>query len=282
MALSEVLNSSGDDVVPLVRRAATAEEIRWSVVDQYIDRERLEGCDAVVHLAGASIADGRWTPKRKAVIRDSRVDGTRLLCEALAQLSHKPQVLVTGSAVGFYGDAKDREVDEASPVGEGFLADVCQAWERAAQPARDAGIRVVYLRTGLVMDPSGGALSKMVPVFRMGAGGPLGDGRQYMPWITLRDQVRVIQHCIRSDLEGPVNATAPQPVEQRVFARALGRALRRPAFAPAPRFVIRALLGQMGTEALLTGQRAVPRALLDSGFAFLDPELEPALTSMLA
>ena len=217
-----------------------------------------------------------------AVIRDSRVDGTRLLCTALAKLKDKPRVLVTGSAVGFYGDAGEREVDETSPAGEGFLADVCQAWESAAQPAKDAGIRVVYLRTGLVMDPAGGALAKMVPVFKMGAGGPLGNGRQYMPWITLADHVRSIQHCIGSDIEGPVNATAPHPVAQRVFARALGRALRRPAFAPAPGFVVRALLGQMGREALLAGQRAVPRALLESGFVFQDPELEPALRSMLA
>jgi len=280
-ALANALQGDGHEVVRLVRREPGSGEIRWSVLEQTIDASALEGCDAVIHMAGAPIADKRWTEARKAVIRDSRVDGTRLLAQALAGLEKKPAVLVSGSAVGFYGACGDEEVTEDTAAGTGFLAEVCSAWEQAAQPAADAGIRLVWLRTGVVMAEEGGALAKMLPAFKMGVGGPMGSGRQYLPWIALADHVRAIRHCIDSDLSGPVNATAPNPVPQREFASTLGRVLRRPAFAPAPAFALKLLLGQMADEALLTGQRVVPKALLASGFEFEFGKLEPALRSML-
>ncbi len=280
-ALAIAARDKGHQVRALVRREPRADEIRWSVVDGTIDAAALEGCDAVVHLAGASIGDKRWTEARKAVIRDSRVDGTALLARALAGLEASPKVLVSGSAVGFYGDCGEHEIDEGAPLGTGFLAEVCNAWENATKPASDAGIRVVYLRTGLVMAKSGGALAAMLPAFKMGAGGPMGSGRQYMPWIALSDHVRAILHCIDTELSGPVNATAPTPVPQREFARALGRVLHRPSFVPLPAFALQLLFGQMGREALLAGQRAIPSALLGSGFVFEYAELEPALLEIL-
>ena len=284
-ALTGKLTDAGHEVTRLVRSSAVAEhrEIAWDPAGARLDAAALGGFGAVVHLAGESIAQGRWTNAKKERIRSSRVLGTQLLVQTLARLSRPPQVLVSASAIGYYGDRGDEELDEGSPPGSGFLPDVCRQWEAAAEPAREAGIRVVHPRIGLVLSVSGGALAKMLPVFRLGLGGPIGSGRQYVSWITLDDLVGTICHVIATDsLSGPVNAVAPAPTTNREFARALGRALRRPARLPAPALALRAMLGQMADELLLASTRVIPRRLMDSGFAFGDPDLEGAFRRLLA
>ncbi|TNF30484.1 MAG: TIGR01777 family protein [Deltaproteobacteria bacterium] len=283
-ALTSFLTTGGHRVRQLVRHEADAArgEIRWQPSAGEIDAAGLEGADVVVHLAGAGIADGRWTASRKALIRKSRVDGTRTLCEALARLERKPRVLISASAIGWYGDRGDAPLDESSAPGEGFLADVCRAWEDETRPASEAGIRVVNLRIGVVLHPQGGALAKMLPPFRAGAGGPVGGGRQWLSWITLDDLVGAIHFLMFADgAAGPVNAVAPEPVTQKAFARALGRALRRPARVPVPAFAIRALFGEMGEATVLASQRVHPGRLSELGYAFGSPELEPALRALL-
>jgi len=281
-ALTSFLTAGGHRVRRLVRREPGDGEIRWRPAAGEIDVAALEGADVVVHLAGAGIADTRWTPARKALIRDSRVDGTRTLCEALAKLERKPRVLISASAIGWYGDRGDALLDEESAPGEGFLADVCRGWEDETRPASEAGIRVVNLRIGVVLHPQGGALAKMLPPFRLGAGGPIGGGRQWMSWITLDDLVGAVHHLMfAEDARGPVNAVAPEPVTQRGFAKALGRALRRPAFLPLPALAVRALFGEMGEATVLASQRVRPGRLSELGFAFESPELEPALRGLL-
>jgi uncharacterized protein (TIGR01777 family) len=284
-ALTGKLTAAGHDVTRLVRSSGAAEhrQIRWDPAAGELDAESLEGFDAVVHLAGESVAAGRWTAAKKERIRSSRVQGTRLLAQTLGRLSRPPRVLVSASAIGYYGHRGDDALDEESPPGSGFLAQVCREWEAAADPARGAGIRVVHPRIGLVLSASGGALAKMLPLFRLGLGGPLGSGRQYVSWITLDDLVAAICHSIATDsLSGPVNAVAPEPATNRQFARALGRALRRPARLPAPAFALRAMLGPMADELLLSSTRVIPRKLTDSGFAFDEPDLELALERLLA
>ncbi|NOX57047.1 MAG: TIGR01777 family protein, partial [Planctomycetes bacterium] len=229
-ALVRSLQQDGHAVTRLVRRepAGAESSVFWNPETGQIDREGLEGADAVVHLAGENIAARRWTRKQKARIRDSRVIGTRLLAESLAELSSPPAVLVAASGMGFYGDRGEEEVDETSPPGRGFLAELCQQWEGAADPARNAGIRVVHLRIGMVLSEKGGALAKMLPAFRLGLGGVIGSGRQYWSWIALDDLVRIIRHAIENDgLSGPVNAVSPRPVTNRQFTQTLGRILRR-------------------------------------------------------
>ena len=276
-ALTHFLTTGGHQVSRLVRREPGPNAIYWRPSEGRIDAPALEGVDAVVHLAGESIAE-RWTAEKKRRILDSRVKGTRLLAETLAGLERPPSVFVSASAVGFYGHREDEAVDEDQPRGEGFLADVCEQWEDAAAPAREAGIRVVHPRIGVVMSPSGGALTKLLPVFRWGLGGPVGSGRQGMSWIALDDLVGLLWHCIRTEaLKGPVNAVSPQPVSNREFGRTLGRVLRRPAFLPAPGFAIRGLYGEMGQATVLEGCRVMPQAALASGFDFLYPDLEEAL-----
>jgi len=280
-ALTHFLTTTGHTVQPLVRDRSRLGEgaIYWNVRDGEIDQQALEGVDAVVHLAGASIASEPWTAERKEVVTRSRVDGTRLLCEALARLERPPRVLVSGSAVGFYGDRGDERLTEASSRGDGFLADVCAAWEDAATPAIDAGLRVVFLRTGIVQSARGAALATQLPLFRTGGGGPIGGGRQVVPWIHLDDLVYAIHYCLVTDsLRGPVNGTAPTPVPQRAYAKTLGRVLGRPAFVPAPAAAVRLALGrEQADELVLSGQHAEPRALLDAGFVFALPQLEDAL-----
>jgi hypothetical protein len=279
------LTAAGNAVTRLVRHQPPPGEaaIPWEPAAGRLDPARLEGFDAVVHLAGESIARGRWTAKKMARIRSSRIQGTRLLSETLARLSDKPKVLACASAVGYYGDRGAEEVDETSPPGSGFLAAVCREWEAATQPAADAGIRVVQARLGVVLAAEGGALAKMLPAFRLGLGGRLGSGRQYMSWITLDDVLGAIAHVLATDaLRGPVNLVAPQPVTNAEFARALARTLRRPALLPVPAFVLRAALGQMAVELLLSGARVVPRRLLDSGYRFCDPQLHAALRHLLS
>ncbi|MFQ5807717.1 MAG: TIGR01777 family oxidoreductase, partial [Phycisphaerae bacterium] len=267
-------------VAALVRRPPQAgtDEICWNPAADEIDAPALEGVDAVVHLGGVNIAGGRWTAQRKAAIRDSRVASTRLLSQALAQLKKPPRTFLCASATGFYGDRGDDLLTEESPPGKGFLPDVCQAWEVAAAPARQAGLRVVNLRIGIVLSRNGGALKKMLPPFKMGLGGVVGSGRQYMSWITLDDLVRAIDFLLRAEsVSGPVNAVTPNPVTNREFTRNLGRILRRPTIAPLPGFVVRALFGEMGQALLWEGNRVLPTRLEQARFSFLYPELESAL-----
>jgi hypothetical protein len=283
-AVVDFLTSQAHQVTRLVRRAARdATEIAWHPEQQPLDADRLEEFDAVIHLAGEGISDARWSTAKKARIRDSRVQGTQRLCQSLARTTRRPKVLVSASAIGFYGNRGGELLDEDSPPGAGFLADVCRQWEAAAQLAAEAGLRVVWLRIGLVLSPRGGVLAKLLPIFRLGLGGPLGSGRQYMSWITLDDLVRVVA-CVVGDetLQGPVNAVSPAAVTNRQFTRTLGRVLTRPAFFRVPAFLLRAAAGEMADELFLSGAQAVPRRLVDRGFVFHDPELRPALQRLLA
>lgn len=244
--------------------------------------ESLMGAEAVVNLAGESIAAKRWTPEQKQRIRDSRVKSTRTLADALERLSHPPRILVSGSAVGYYGPGGDEELDETAPPGNDFLSRVCREWECEAKRAEALGGRVVLLRTGLVLGPNGGALPKMLLPFRLFAGGPVGSGRQWMPWIHLDDLISLIRCVLENDqARGPVNGTAPAPVTNREFSRTLGQVLRRPSWLPAPAFALRLILGEMAEALLLSGQRAVPKKALELGFGFQYPELEPALRNIL-
>lgn len=241
----------------------------------------LVGIEAVIHLAGENIASGRWTPVKKSRIRDSRVLGTGLLARSLSRLEPPPRVMVSASAVGFYGNRGDETLTEASPVGSGFLAQLCRDWEAATEPARSRGLRIVFLRFGVILSPRGGALAKMLPPFRFGLGGWMGDGRQFLSWIAIDDVVGVIQHVMNGDLRGPVNAVAPVPVTAREFAKTLGRVLGRPALLAMPALAARLALGEMAKEVLLASQRAEPRLLVASGYPFLYPTLEPALRHLL-
>ena len=279
-ALTERCVAEGDRVIPLGRRPVNGGLV-WDPSAGQIDREALNGFDAVVHLAGETVA-GRWTAEKKREIRASRVEGTKLLCESLAKLSHPPAVLISASAIGFYGDRGEMVCDETASVGQGFLAEVAAEWERATQPAITAGIRVVHLRIGIVLSQRGGALREMLLPFRLGMGGRIGSGRQYWSWITLHDLVRVIRFCItETRLQGPVNAVSPESVTQADFAKALGRAMHRPSILPTPAFLAKALLGEMAEGLLLASTRAMPRRLLATGFEFKEPRLDPALRGLL-
>jgi uncharacterized protein (TIGR01777 family) len=282
-ALLPRLSADGHRVTRLVRSQPAPGEaaIRWDPEAGSLDAKSLEGIDAAVHLAGENIA-ARWTAEKKRRIRDSRVNGTRLLSDTLARLERPPQALVCASAIGYYGDRGDELLSEESPPGRGFLAEVCQAWEAAADAARHKGIRVVHLRFGVVLSPAGGALAKMLPPFRLGLGGPLGSGRQYMSWIAIDDAVGAIQHALATEaLQGPANAAAPNPVRNREFTRALARVLRRPALVPMPAFAARLLFGEMADELLLASARVQPAKLLATGYTFRYPELEGALRHLL-
>lgn len=246
------------------------------------DAAQAEGFDAVVHLAGENIAAGRWTAARKREIYDSRVVGTRVLAEGLSLLQRPPKVLIAASAVGFYGHSGEAECSEGSPRGDGFLADLCADWEATCAAAGGRGIRVVRLRIGLVLSPEGGALARMLPVFRLGLGGRIGDGRQWVSWISIRDLVRVLVLSLTdAGLAGPVNAVSPQPVRNAELTAALARVLRRPAMIPVPALALRALLGELADALLLASTRAVPRVLLDRGFRFEHPEIEAALRAAI-
>ena len=241
----------------------------------------VEGADAVINLAGENIAAGRWTAERKQRIRESRVNAGRAVTEAITAASHKPRVLVQASAVGYYGPRGDEEVDEDTPPGDDFLGRVAVEWEASTAAVEEQGVRRVVIRTGIVLTPEGGALGRMLLPFRLGLGGPFGSGRQWFPWIHIADEVGAIRFLIENEAtRGPYNLTAPNPVRQKEFARALGRALRRPAFLPVPAFALRLLFGEMA-DALLTGQRAIPRRLLEAGYTFRFPTLETALRNLL-
>ena len=281
-ALVRELGSGGHDVIRLVRRApAAADERFWDPLTGQIDQDALS-VDAVVHLAGESIAEGRWTEAKKARIRDSRVDGTRLLCEALANAPTPPRVLVSASAIGFYGDGGDRTLTETAESGSGFLPDVCREWEAGTHALRDGGTRVVNLRIGVVMSTEGGALARMLTPFKLGVAGRIGNGRQWMSWVSLDDVVAAIGFALTEEsLSGPVNAVAPEPVTNAEFTRTLGRVLSRPTVMPMPAFAARLAFGQMADDLLLASLRVEPTALTASGFRFRHPDLETALRQLL-
>ena len=274
-ALVPVLTTGGHEVVRLRRRQS----------DNHVavhGTDGAEGTDAVVHLAGENIAAGRWSPSQKRQLRDSRVEVTRTLCENLARLAQPPRTLVCASAIGFYGNQGDEWVDEQSPSGEGFLAEVCQQWEAACAPARDAGIRVVNLRFGAVLSPRGGALAKMVTPFRLGLGGRVGDGRQYVSWISIDDAVGTIHHAVMNDqVAGPVNAVAPNPATNQEFTRTLAAVVRRPALVPVPATAARLALGEMADGLLFCSTRVRPLRLDESGYRFRHVQLEHALRHVL-
>jgi uncharacterized protein (TIGR01777 family) len=283
-ALRARLPARGHALVSLVRRPPRGpDEIAWDPAAGRLDAGVLSGFDAAIHLAGASLAERRWTPERRRMLRESRVGPTRLLAGALAATASPPRVLVSASAMGWYGDRGDEVLEESAAPGAGFLAELAREWEAAAQPAAAAGIRVVHPRTALVLTPAGGALATLLPLFRLGLGGPLGDGRQWWSWITLADLCGALLHLIeREDVRGPFNAASPGPATNAAFARAVARVLGRPAWLPAPAFALRLFLGRgLADEALLASQRLRPGVLERTGFAFADPELEPALARML-
>jgi len=284
-ALRHFLTTGGHTVLPLVRSRDAARDgaLHWNPRTGEIDAEGLRAADAVVHLAGASIAGGRWTDARKKVILESRTQGTQLLARTLAALGRDgPRVLVSSSAVGFYGNRGEERLDEGSKAGTGFLADVVRAWEAATEPAAKAGIRVVRLRTGVVISPAGGALGQMLLPFKMGVGGRLGSGRQYFSWVDLDDLVSIVLHALYDgSLSGAVNATAPNPVSNASFTDALGRALGRPTVLPVPSLAVKAAFGQLGEEALLHGQRVLPAKLEAAGFRFAYEGVEDSLRFQL-
>ena len=282
-ALAEALQSTDHQVVRLVRRPPeSAAEIAWDPAAGQIDADALEGFDAVVHLSGENIGAGRWTAARRQRIRDSRVASTSLLCGALAALRRPPAVLVSASAIGYYGDG-DGPADEAAPAGTGFLSEVTSAWEQAAEPARSAGIRVAHARLGPVLSTQAGMLKRLLPVFRLGAGGVVGSGRQSISWIGLADAVGALGFLISNgQAHGPCNVVAPQPATNREFTHTLAAVLRRPAFAPVPGIAIRLLFGEMGDQLILKGRAVVPARLTELGYRWLEPTLEGALRRELA
>lgn len=283
-ALIKLLTTNGHEVVRLVRneRAFGAPEVSWDPEKGTIDKEHLEGLDAVVHLAGENISEGRWTGEKKRAIRESRVKGTTLLSETLATLKKPPAVLLSASAIGYYGDRGDELLTETSSPGNDFLAQVCQAWENATKPASEKGIRTVLARFGIILDANGGALAKMLTPFQMGIGGRIGSGKQWMSWIALDDVVGAIQFMLRDNfVNGPVNFVAPHPVTNAEFTKTLGSVLSRPTFLPVPAFGARLAFGEMADALLLAGQRVVPEVLQARGFAHSWPRLEPTLKHLL-
>lgn len=284
-SLKTALGGRGERVIQLTRRdPVSRDEVRWdpSPAASLPDLTRLDGCTGGVHLSGANLAAGRWSERYKKTIVASRVESTQQLLRILGALSNPPKVLVMASAVGIYGDRGDELLTEGSALGQGFLPDVCAVWEAASEPVRQLGIRLVQLRFGVVLTPQGGALHKMLPVFRAGLGGKLGDGKQWMSWISLEDAVGAIMFALdESSLTGACNATAPEPVTNAGFTRALGRRLHRPAILRVPGFVLRAAFGQMAEDTALASTRAVPLALRNAGFCFQHPRLETALAALL-
>jgi uncharacterized protein len=281
-ALIQALTAAGHRPVRIVRGAATGDAVSWDPQADTIDAGALEGMDAVVHLAGAGIGDHRWTDAYKQELVDSRVRGTTLIATTLAGRQRPPAVLVSASAVGWYGDRGDETVDERSGPGSGFLAELCQQWEAAADPARAAGIRVVHTRSGIVLSDKGGALKKQLLLFKLGLGGRFGSGQQWQSWIGLDDEVGAILHALTADIAGPVNLTAPNPVRNIEFTKTLGSVLHRPTILPVPSFGPKLLLGPELADVLLSeGQRVMPTALESSGYTFRHPTLEASLRAIL-
>ena len=282
-ALTSSLTAKGHTIVSAVRREPRRnDEVRWDPKLGTIDANAFDGVDAVIHLAGAGIGDKRWTDAYKKEILESRTLGTKLLADTMASLAVKPKVFLSGSAIGIYGARGDEALTESSSHGTGFLADVCRDWEAAAAPATAAGIRTVFLRTGIVLTPRGGALKKQLPLFKLGLGGKFGNGKQWQSWISLDDEVNAIIHLLTSHVSGAVNLTAPQPVTNAEFTKTLAGVVARPALLPIPSFGPKLLLGADLADALLfTGQRVVPNVLQNDGFAFAHPTLDVALRALL-
>ena len=280
--LVAALRSDGHDVVRFVRSGGTGPDERaWDPSTRRLDPAAVADLDAVVHLAGAGVADKRWTRARKQVVLGSRVDGTTAVANAVAA-AQGPAVLLSSSAIGWYGDTGDRLTDETGPTGEGFLAEVCRQWEAATAPAEAAGVRVAHLRTGVVLSGNGGIVGRTKPLFRAGLGAPLGSGRQWLSWISLHDTVAAMRHVLSADVRGPVNLVGPAPVTNREFTRAFGRALHRPTLpVPVPGFALRAAVGPAAEEIVLIGQRLAPAVLERSGFSFAHRDLDTALRASL-
>lgn len=278
------LDTGNHEVWRMVRREANKDkkEISWEPSKSIINAKELEGFDIVIHLGGVGIGDKRWSTKRKSAIRDSRVDSTKLLSKTLAELNSKPDLFMMASAIGYYGNRGDEELDENSTMGDGFLTDICKEWEDSATPAKDAGIRTVHLRTGIVLSAVGGALGKMLFPAKMGAGGPIGGGKQWMSWISMDDQIYSMYHLMMNEKSsGEYNITAPNPVRQKEFAKTLGKVLRRPSFAPLPGFMMKLLFGEMGVKLTLDSQRVIPKNLQNSDYEFTHENLEDALADSL-
>jgi len=281
-ALIRSLNEAGHSVARLVRSSQGAGTVLWNPASGVHEPSAMEGLDGVVHLAGESIAEGRWSDAKKRRIRESRVTGTRVLCEALAGLQHPPRVLACASAVGYYGDRGDERLDEDSRPGEGFLPEVCREWEAAAAPARDRGIRVVHLRFGVILSRHGGALGRMLTPFRLGVGGRLGNGGQFMSWIGCDDAIAACIFALgNGDVAGPVNVVSPEPVTNAEFTRTLARVLSRPAIFPMPAFAARLVFGEVADALLLASARVFPARLASAGFRFRHPGLEETLRNAL-
>lgn len=283
-ALEPALANAGHTVIRMIRPPMKPDEkkILWDPQVGYVDKDKLEGFDVVVHLAGENIAAGRWTVEKKARIRDSRVKGTRLLAETLSGLKHKPKILASASAIGFYGSRGTEVMNEKSSPGSGFLAGVCTEWEAAAEPAREAGINVVYLRFGIILSPKGGALARMLMPFKLGVGGKIGSGFQYMSWVSINDAVNAILYVLNNkNLSGPLNIVSQQPVTNLEFTTALGKVLSRPTVFPLPAFAAKIALGEMANELLLSSTCVIPSRLVRSGFTFKHNNIEEALRSML-
>lgn len=280
--LSRALRQAGHEVVVLTRGEPRPGALHWDPQAGELDSAGLEGLEAAVHLAGEGIGDRRWSQAHKARVRDSRILGTTLLARTLAQLEQPPSVLLSASAIGYYGDRGDEVLTESAPAGGGFLASVVEAWEESTSAARQAGIRVLTMRSGLVLDPAGGMLQRQLIPFRLGLGGRIGSGRQYWSWITLEDEVRAMLYLLESDLSGPVNLTAPHPVTNAEFTAALAAVLSRPGLLPVPAAALELVLGkEMATELLLFSQRVVPSKLEAGGFAWRHAKLEGALRALL-
>jgi uncharacterized protein (TIGR01777 family) len=277
--LVDSLRKDGHEVLRLVRRKSVASsEIYWNPAGGELDVTQLSGCNVFINLAGAGVGDSRWTDKYKALILSSRVDSTSLLAKAAAEV--KPEVFIAGSAIGWYGDTADQQVDESSPAGTGFLADVVVAWEKATEPAKAAGVRVVNIRTGLVASKKGGAWSRLLPIFKLGAGGKLGSGKQYWSFISMRDEIAAIKFVIsNSQISGPVNLTAPEPATNAEVTKAMSKVFNRPALFPVPTIALKMLLGEFSQE-VLGSARVIPRVLLDAGFEFQDPNIESAMRTL--
>lgn len=267
-ALKNKLSSEGHECISLSR--------------DFSQDINFDGIDTVIHLAGENIAQGRWTKSKKSKIRDSRVIGTKQLSKQIAESEHKPSLFISSSATGYYGDRESEIIDENSPEGTGFLSEVCKDWENSTQAASNSGVRTVLIRTGIVLSKDGGALKKMLPPFKMGGGGILGSGKQYMSWISLEDEINAILYIINNkNIHGPVNLTSPNPVDNKEFTKILGKVLKRPTIAPLPSFVAKLLFGEMADAILLKGNRVIPNKLLNCGFEFKHQFLEEALRDIL-
>ena len=283
-ALQKSFAAKGYDVIITTRgEVENDRQVQWDAEKGFTNPEKLEGIDAVVHLAGESVAGLRWTDDKKKAIRDSRVNGTRNVVDAIAKFKEKPSVLVASSAIGYYGERGDEELTESSAAGDGFLPEVCKAWEAESRRAEDAGIRTVLLRTGVVLSKNGGALGTMLTPFKLGVGGVIGDGKQWMSWISLEDHIEAINFAIENEnLRGAVNSVTPNPVTNEEFTKTMGEVLYRPTFIPLPEFVVSMALGEMGDALLLASTKVLPKRLENAGFSFKYPELKPAIEHALS